>query len=472
MEKIFKFLVFGLLAMLLFVNNTYADELIYGEEIPVGSESDYQYVEDELIEDAYTDLTEEEATSLKITLEADGYTTVTVKSELVKTGEITATITSHFDTYEDALTYVHGLENSGITVSNVEFVYDTEDGTIDETYDTLDEAEAAITEFQSEYTTEEDPDVEKIHNEDEDAVEEFDETFDTQDEADEYLDSQMALASDDVVVTGEVTETTVAGDTINIRETFNSQFAANQRRNQLNNQYDVVENANVSTAAAGTIITDQAVVASTQYNVTNTSFFIIRRGNTTYVWTVNQLNQQQRAAFTNSYAGSLVINPPFANLNNVQFVSGYYHNLVTNNPQRVLTLSFGPNGMRATVGSNYVDNVVYGTFTANAVYLLTAQVHNNVTAYKAAGEVVTKGYDYKVTGSGTKTLESGTLTADTTVDVMEEVYSLDLTKQKYEYVGGDTDNPNTGDNSVYALAFGIVSLFGLATSISLRKVID
>ena len=175
---------------------------------------------------------------------------------------------------------------------------------------------------------------------------------------------------------------------------------------------------------------------------------------------------------------------------------------------------------------NYFKNqgvksvALYGAFIPTNEYHLTANVHNNIYTWTAAGNILTKGYDYVVTGSGyetvtlesglltgnkkienqgyfydvtkkaksytvnatgTKTLESGTLTADTTEDVMEEFYSLDLIRQKYEFIGGmgegedpeePTDNPKTADNSIYALIIGFISLIGLVITSSLKKAIE
>ena len=73
----------------------------------------------------------------------------------------------------------------------------------------------------------------------------------------------------------------------------------------------------------------------------------------------------------------------------------------------------------------------------------------------------------------TVTLESGTAKATTKEDIIEEFYALDLIKQKYQYVGGigggEEENPQTGDKSLWIFSFGGFSMIGLAATASYLK---
>lgn len=142
----------GAIASTCVVTNVYAENLIYGEEIPTGQESDYAFVENELIEKAYDNLKEEEATKLKIELEKSGYTSVTLNKYQVKTGVETDSIEKHFESLEEAMEYVKALENEGYTVTEVNFVNDIEDAEIkDRKFDSLEEAVSIIEVFKDTY---------------------------------------------------------------------------------------------------------------------------------------------------------------------------------------------------------------------------------------------------------------------------------------------------------------------------------
>lgn len=153
------------------------------------------------------------------------------------------------------------------------------------------------------------------------------------------------------------------------------------------------------------------------------------------------------------------------------------------------------------------SRVVYGNFKPITEYHLYFSAHNKIYSWNVNGNILTKGYNYKLTATGTKTnilesgtlignkkiekqgyyydltkkkktytikasgkktitLESGLLKADTTEDIMKEFYALDLTKQKYQFIGGIggsyEENPETGDNSLWIFTIGGISMLGLA----------
>ncbi len=654
MNKGIKILMLCLLSTLCFVTNVNAEELVYGEDIPVGSEGEYQYAEDETITDAYTDLTSEEANELKVSLESSGYTTVIIKSYMKKTGEIKDTVEKHFNTYDEALEYIESLKNSGLQVENINFVYDTESVSLNETYSTLEEAQAALQEFidtyenasgnltpndpsnndtvigttegttayetyeeantalesflsqnetdefyfvgevvgpkgTGEYTTSvisesfnseqealdylsnleaqgyeiidslftNDTDeaerflnerceteaeakaaieafknqyhnvstnVEKVHDESEDTTEPFNQNFNSESEANDYLNSQLGLNNEDTVVTGEVTSSSTAGETSNIEEVYETENAAQARLTEITNQYDVVESSNIEEVQAGTVYEAQLVTQNqNEYVVTDSLFVINRHGHNIYVWTLNQLTAEEIAEFKRTYKemnNPTPIDSSMPNVDNGTFIHGLDSEFLSGN-NKLFTIEQKEDGTWvAIMDSGSTSHVIYGAFIPINEYHLTANVHNNIYTWTAAGNILTKGYDYVVTGSGyetvtlesgvltgnkkienqgyyynvtqkaksytvnatgTKTLESGTLTADTTEEEMTEFYSLDLIRQKYEFIGGmgegedpeePTDNPKTADNSIYALIIGFISLIGLVITSSLKKAIE
>lgn len=150
MKKITK-TTLGLIGGLCVTTNVYANDVIYGEDIPKGKEDSYEYLEDEIIKNAYENLTKEEANELKVSLESDGYTTVLLRSYYIENDETTKTIKESFDSYEKAKEYIKSLEEKGIKVEEISFDNDTDTQTLEKTYDSYEKACKALEEFEKEY---------------------------------------------------------------------------------------------------------------------------------------------------------------------------------------------------------------------------------------------------------------------------------------------------------------------------------
>ena len=142
------FALLGAVGTVLSPMTVLAEDYVYWEDIPSGEENQYINAGEETIIDAYKDLKEDEANALKVSLEST-YTKVILKSYDVKTGETTKSLEMKFDSYEKASEYIKDLEDKGIVVENISFVNDTEDeeGSLEKTYSTLEEAASALEEF-------------------------------------------------------------------------------------------------------------------------------------------------------------------------------------------------------------------------------------------------------------------------------------------------------------------------------------
>ena len=237
-----------LLSFLAVTTNVYAaEDVIYGDDIPVGHESEYEFFETEITIAAYTDLPFDEANSLKVSLESK-YTTVTLRSYKVKTGETTRTISEEFESYDAALAYIETLEAEGIVVSDVTFTNNTEqqNGSLNETYASIEDARKSLEEFKNEY--EENYSGEIIENKTDIVLEEITGTtsYDTYDLAQEAL---LEFLNDEANNTDEFYFTgTVVGPKKNgtyteseINETFASEQQAMEFLNNLEaNGYIIV----------------------------------------------------------------------------------------------------------------------------------------------------------------------------------------------------------------------------------------
>ena len=640
-----KLTALGLLSATCLTTNVYAQEYVYGEDIPKGEEDEYVFVENETLLDAYKDLSNEEANNLKVSLEASGYTTVTIKSYMVKTGVITNSIEEECATYNEALNYIESLKEKGIRVSNVEFINNTEkqdgsvnktyntleeaeqalnnfkneynedvtseikenktndiidsiegttayvtyeeaetalneflnnpnnntsnfyftgevvgpkgtgvfteseinevlenaekaleyldnlrangyiivdfsftnntekqDGSLNETYETLEQAEDAKSNFVNEYTESNQTTIIKVHDENEDVSENFSGNFATEAEANTYLNGYLSLNSDDVVVTGEVKENVVAGQSETFTETYTTLQAANEKLEELKSMYEVIESSNIEVVNAGTIYDAELVTSyETKYLVNDSAYIIIKKGGDIYVWTQNQLSADEQKEFKNTYP-DFQVDPAINNINNAQFIFGINSEYITSN-DKLFSIEEIDGKLYAVMAPGSVSHVVYGKFTPVTEYHLTVVGHNNSRNYDVSGNKLTKGYDYNLVATGRKnvildsvtltghkklenkgyyynvdkkskthtvvangkktvTLESGILKANTEEDKMEEFFALDLIKQKYEFtggIGGDEENPHTSDNILWTFTIGGISMIGLAATNKYRK---
>lgn len=606
---------------------------IYGGDIPKDKIGDYIYVGDEVITDAYVDLTKAKANDLKVTLEKDGFTKVTLRSYLVKTGVETAKIEEKFESYEKAMEYIDSLEKEGYRITNVEFKNDTEikssdlnltcdtisdaqkaiddfkseygdnfsyvirvnktkeeiettegktsyktielaetalnefiennetetfyftgevvgpkaDGTytkseinkhfdskeaalayleelekqgyeilnyefindtedqersLEGVYETKELAETAVNDFISKYKVTKEASYEKIHDASEDVEEAFSGTFITELAAQNFLNNKLSLQSEDVDVTGDYKERTVAGDTVTINETYETKELAEAAKKALSIKYDVVEDAIINEKEAGTVNEINRITAyNTQYVVENTTYILTKHGKEFHAWTMEQLDSAAQAQFKKTMRELDNVQNTGINIDAITFVYG--ENAYESDNKKPFKFIKDGDRLLVKMSPGSVSYIVMGTFVPVSEFNLVAHVHNNSSLWDVLGSVTTKGYDYKASiygtenvtllsgtlkgekqienkgyffnttklrknytakarGSRTDTLDSGTLTADTEKDVYEERYAIDLTRKMYTLkpIEEKEENPKTGDNTGWAFTSGIISLIG------------
>ncbi len=211
--------------------------------------------------DAYTDKTIEEAEALKEELEQDETVSVTIR----ETGEVfdhneTTDFEATFENQADADSIIAGLEGEGYTVSDVNYTYDTTTETVnlDETYDSLGDAKAALDSFSKEYqnVNETYDDIVEARNESGDTLvadsETTSEYFDTEAEAETAMNNSItASESHDYYLTGTVIGPVETG-VEELKETenfvdiaFDSEDALNAYLEELRNQGYVIENITI-----------------------------------------------------------------------------------------------------------------------------------------------------------------------------------------------------------------------------------
>lgn len=197
-----------------------------------------------MIEKAYEDLTEEEASKLKIDLEKSGYTTVTINKYQVKTGIETDSIEKHFESLEEAMEYVKSLEDEGYTVTEVKFVNDIEEADIkDRKFESLEEALSVIEAFKDTYSNAEVTMEHENTNEVIEGTEYESELFDSKEEAETALEQYKEdNKTDDSWVDGSVVDEPVVTEEIFENTEFNSEKEADAAIQELiDNGYVVDE---------------------------------------------------------------------------------------------------------------------------------------------------------------------------------------------------------------------------------------
>ena len=457
-----------------------------------------------------------------------------------------------FESETAAMAYIRELTNAGYRLVNgteVSFVNDTDSITGD--YSTYEEALNDYNSFANgliDVTAVEDA-ITRYENTDK-ASTFSQEEFETENSANEYIEGKQNEYANDpsVVVNGTVTPYDTLGEKVDIEtEEFNSQAEAEEALNRLSSQYAKVSDQELIVTAAGTVGSIETFTAYTSiYQVGNTTYILFKHGNEIFVWTADEMSQDARVQFAQTYdempERDTVINNLSSHINSINFISGYNVEYRTKNGGTFSVTIEDNNEIHVNMESSGQSRLVFGTFTPVTTYKYVAKAQSNITKYKAEGtitdydykleaegvkasgkltaqleieeekyffDVIKKQKTYTAKGHGSKTvvtesgvlngklhkdqyyftavnkkishivnaigsreLESGTLTAKTEKDIIEDRYSLDVNKKKYMFVGGTgtVDNPETGDKSMWIFDLGEFSLIGLAaTTVALKN---
>ena len=451
-------------------------------------------------EDAYVFDTEE-ANAKKEELEVDNHdkkVTVTIKKRSVDSGEDeVTTITEQFNSVEEAEAYVAELEADGYTVEyTITQESHEETGSLEEIYNTKDEAEQALEDFKAEYPNAEGT-IESVKTDSDSDVETttLDTPYSTEEEAqtalDEYINSNE---TDTYYFIGEVTGPTGTGEyeTQAISKTFASEAEAlayvqeleeagytvtytfvhdtDEEQGSIEDQkYGTREEAeqaleafkeeypnaegNIEVIEAGTVYTANTITEDMKiYQIGSTTFILIKHGNEFFVWTENQLTSDEQAQFKKTYKEVATDNVITGSVieRKGQFVYGYNITYHTKNGKSFKFVLDENNEIKIIMDSGGESRVVYGEFAPVVQYILNATGTKTVEleSGKLTGEqkkeieayfnkVTKKAKKYKFTASGKKTVmdELYTLEGTKSKDIMKDEYALDVTTETklYEY---------------------------------------
>lgn len=464
-------------------------------------------------EDAYVFDTEEEANAKKEELEVDNHdkkVTVTIKKRSVDSGEDeVTTITEQFNSVEEAEAYVAELEADGYTVEyTITQESHEETGSLEEIYNTKDDAEKALEDFKAEYPNAEGT-IESVKTDSDSDVETstLDTPYSTEEEAqtalDEYINNNE---TDTYYFIGEVTGPTGTGEyeTQAISKTFASEAEAlayvqeledagytvtytfvhdtDEEQGSIEDQkYGTREEAeqaleafkeeypdaegNIEVIEAGTVYTANTITEDMKiYQIGSTTFILIKHGNEFFVWTENQLTSSEQAQFKKTYKEVATDNVITGSVieRKGQFVYGYNITYHTKNGKSFKFVLDENNEIKIIMDSGGESRVVYGEFAPVVQYILnatgtktvelesgtlTGEQKKEIEAY--FNKVTKKAKKYKLTASGKKTVmdELYTLEGTKSKDIMKDEYALDVTTETklYEYY------PETVEKNIYYL---------------------
>ena len=456
-------------------------------------------------EGAYTYDNEADANSKKEELEssADGHDVVitvevnknTVESGAYETGEVSET----FNSEAEAVSYVDALKNDGYTVTDVNITQDSheENVTLDQTYDSKNAAEVALSQFESTYNNVTSNGV--TENKTDNVIETINGTTAYSEKSaaetalEEFLNDPNN-ETDEFYFTGTVVGPTGTGtyDTTQINETFNSEaealtFLANLedegytivsyqftkdtevQTGSIEQKYGSMEDAeaalatfiaeypndvesNIDVIEAGTVYEAQTITEDMKiYQIGSTIFVIIKHGNEFFVWTEPQLTSEEIEQFKETFAELHTPHPVTGDniaSDHTQFVYGYNITYHAKNGKEFYFVLAEDNEILLVIDSGAESRVMYGEFEPVKQYVLTASGSKNVE--KDSGtltgekqleilgyyvDLYKKAKTYSVNASGTETIldDTYTLTAKTSKPIMVDEYVLDVITEEKHY---------------------------------------
>lgn len=471
---------FYFLSFCLVFSNVLADE--FTDEKYVGSEV-------ETINDAYTNLTEEEAINKKNELEKDDHdykVTVIIKSYTVKVGEEKITISKSFSNKDDAQSYLDDLVKQGYDVSNTKITQEemTVNVSLKESFDTLDEANLALEKFKKDNNVNDsDVKITKVRDESKDVITSSVSTakYDSIDEANRVKE-ELSKEADGYEIYGVIRTETIGGtesETIESQQFDNREDALKFIDKLKNEGWDVSDlkvklltfEESIWTDEDGVVV-DPGESDGVKFNYGHLDITLITK-----------FTKIDSTGIKTTVNGSIVINYVYVNGKQIQMNglskdpnSGLYE--YTSKVRNGLNIN--NNSLVKIVGSVVVGNtslpfevegylsesynVCKGKGRSKGFDLEFKEVTiiNNkvlvdtklVNKYKVVGTVSkeptveyyvdvykrTYGYKYDVDAKGTKTFLSDEYTVDgeITKDKYETRYSLDVTTEtkKYEKIYG------------------------------------
>lgn len=431
-------------------------------------------------------------------------------------------ISMHFDSYDDAMKYISSLMNDGYSIdeNSINFENDTHEeikNIINEDYETEAKAQEELNKYIDTYKIDQTKSIDKVENGN-DNIDPFEFTTDDEEEAIKYYNDKINLNDSEKGIIVTANKDSVNTQTKEISFIYENENEKDTILAGIEKDYDVVEDYEVNTVDAGTVYEAVTITADKKvYDIGETTYILIKKGNEYFVWTRDELTIEEQNTFRNTYkkiATDKVITGEIIASNKTKFIYGLKEYQSAN--KKLFTFVEVNGELKIKMASGAESRVVTGKYINKTNYNLVAKVHN--INYIVTGNILTKGYsyrlnfhgkkivtdesgtltatknvyyfdvdkkdkDYEVSATGEETiqLDSHTLVAETEKDIYEDRYSVDITKQLFAFGGGEggsideetaaeerKDFPNTGVETS-KLPQIVLSLASILLAIMLRR---
>lgn len=468
-----------LLSFGLVFSNVLAEEIV--DEKYAGSEIETQ-------ENAYTDLTEEEALKKKNELETDNHDykiTVVIKSYSVSIGKDLVTIDNEFDSKEDAEKYLKDLEEKGYKVSNTNISQKETTINVDlnEIFDTEEEAVAALEEFKKNNDVlDTDTLISKVRNQEKDVIISSASTisYDTLDKA-ESVKKELAKEADGYEIYGVIRSETIGTSESKVINSiqFDTKEAALAYIEELEkdgwnveglkvnlltfeestweDESGVVVNPGISDGKSFnyghldiTLITLFNNISSTGEKTTVNGMIYIKtvtvNGKEIKMKSLSQDPNSKLYEYTSASRNLEITNKSLVKIEGIVEVGNMRYPFTTegylSESQNVCEGSDDSKGFDLEFKTVTIINnkVLVDTKLVNKYNVTGTATKSPVTKYYVDPVKKIYGYDYEVEAKGTKTTKEDkyTLTGSASKEIYETKYSLDIITEtkKYEKIYG------------------------------------
>ena len=432
----------------------------------------------------------------------DMVVTVNINKNLVNSGEYeTININKAFSSSEKAYAYLNNLEKEGYEIEDSTVIQDTDKSyaLLDQNFDTYEEAEDALNDFENTYDEVETDGI--IENRTDMVIDSItdDNLYETEDmawEAVEEFLNDPDNETDEYYFTGEVVESDDSDlNTTVISERFDSEEEALEYIGELEEEgytiddytftcdgeeeqfeteewYDTYEEAEaaldefeenhpdafvygIESVDAGTVYEVETIGPDMKiYETGRSPYAIIKDVDDVYVWTENYLSEDEQVQFKDTYesvSSDPILTWEMLNSDNVIFIDGYDTFQSFSGKEISFELDDDDN-VQIDMDIDDESYIVYGSYEPIDQYILSvpgsdsielesgtlvAYVTRENSMYYAKFNKMAKTYSVFAQGNEVVYEDSYTLHANCLKPVMVNQYSLDVTKEVKNYSYSD-----------------------------------
>lgn len=278
--------------------------------------------------------------------------------------------------------------------------------TYNDTFDTLDEAEAALNKFKAENNVTSSS-IQATRDSNEDVSESKSKEFNTKAEAEKWIsDNAYNDEKGKLEITSDIQEETIKEDESKISEVFASEDLANEYIQKLEDAGYTVESElnEVKQGITGEVIkgTSYPKAGRFEFSMNDTNFLLLKQGSGHYaVWTESALTPEEKANFVSTYNQVNSGDSKFdgstqgISIDDISWLVGFdTFDLSNMQSWGKYTISKEGNNIVLTCDANQISHVIQGLAKDKVTYVLSGTKYKEKKVYKVNYTEVTYGYDY------------------------------------------------------------------------------